>query len=1104
MAYSENEYASIEDVSLRWDYEHLEVMWGTTENGITIDQLFSSVGTSYNDFTILPRQTDFALSAVTLGTNLTRKLKLNVPLISAPMDTVTESEMAIGMALHGGIGIVHANFATLDEQSEEVRKVKRYKPGFITNPQCIGPEDTVHTLIQIKNKHGFTGTPVTLDGTCGSKLLGLVTSKDIDLMDEKDFSKKKIADVMVPLEHLVVERIPTTFADAVSTLRTLKKGKLPIVNDQNELVSLVSRTDLKKAREFSLSSYDSKGRLMVGAAVNTGETAREAVEKLVGAKVDVLVIDSSNGSSEYQVQLLKWIKATYPDGPQVIADNVVTMQQAKVLIDAGADALRVGMSSESISTHEVFGVGRAQGTAVYQVARYARTRGIPVVADGGTRDVGYITKALSLGASTVMMGGLLAGTNEAPGEYFWGPSGVRLKKCRGMGSLNASTTGQERYLTNELHVIKLAQGVSATMRDRESVHQFVPYIVRGLQHGFQRMGVRSIQELQWRIRKTNTPQLRTCPCVGTTSIWKSCGEPQKTVSQLINSSRLHGGIGIVHANFATLDEQSEEVRKVKRYKPGFITNPQCIGPEDTVHTLIQIKNKHGFTGTPVTLDGTCGSKLLGLVTSKDIDLMDEKDFSKKIADVMVPLEHLVVERIPTTFADAVSTLRTLKKGKLPIVNDQNELVSLVSRTDLKKAREFSLSSYDSKGRLMVGAAVNTGETAREAVEKLVGAKVDVLVIDSSNGSSEYQVQLLKWIKATYPDGPQVIADNVVTMQQAKVLIDAGADALRVGMSSESISTHEVFGVGRAQGTAVYQVARYARTRGIPVVADGGTRDVGYITKALSLGASTVMMGGLLAGTNEAPGEYFWGPSGVRLKKCRGMGSLNASTTGQERYLTNELHVIKLAQGVSATMRDRESVHQFVPYIVRGLQHGFQRMGVRSIQELHSDAYVGRIRFERHSSRNDFTILPRQTDFALSAVTLGTNLTRKLKLNVPLISAPMDTVTESEMAIGMALHGGIGIVHANFATLDEQSEEVRKVKRYKPGFITNPQCIGPEDTVHTLIQIKNKHGFTGTPVTSDETCSFKLLGLVTSQDINFIEYEDYSTKMSWFHSRRTDC
>ncbi|KAI6193968.1 IMP dehydrogenase [Aphelenchoides besseyi] len=157
-----------------------------------------------------------------------------------------------------------------------------------------------------------------------------------------------------------------------------------------------------------------------------------------------------------------------------------------------------------------------------------------------------------------------------------------------------------------------------------------------------------------------------------------------------------------------------------------------------------------------------------------------------------------------------------------------------------------------------------------------------------------------------------------------------------------------------------------------------------------------------------------------------------------------------------------------------------------------------------TSYNDFTILPRQTDFALSAVTLGTNLTRKLKLNVPLISAPMDTVTESEMAIGMALHGGIGIVHANFATLDEQSEEVRKVKRYKPGFITNPQCIGPEDTVHTLIQIKNKHGFTGTPVTSDETCSFKLLGLVTSQDINFIEYEDYSTKMSWFHSRRTDC
>ncbi|KAI6176158.1 Inosine-5'-monophosphate dehydrogenase [Aphelenchoides bicaudatus] len=480
--------------SINWE-EELE------NDGETIEQLFSGgVGTTYNDFNIFPGFINFPVTAVSLETKLTRGITLKVPLVSSPMDTVTETEMAIGLALHGGIGIIHANFSTIKEQADEVLKVKRYKQGFISNPQCIKPTDSVKDLIQIKNKYGFTGTPVTETGKVNGKLLGLVTSRDIDFIKPNRYDSTKISEVMVPFEKLITGSESMTLDQAYEILEEEKRGKLPIVNKKNELISLIARTDLKKARDFPLSSYDSKGQLRVGAAVNTRNTAVESVKLLVEAGVDVIVIDSSNGASEYQINLLKWIKKTYPDGPQVIAGNVVTMKQAKILIDNGADALRIGMGSGSICiTQEVMAVGRAQGSAVYNVARYAHSRGIPVVADGGIRDVGYITKALALGASSVMMGGLLAGTNEAPGEYFWGPSGVRLKKYRGMGSLDAmeaNATSQDRYFTNESDAIKVAQGVSATMRDRGSIHKFIPYIVRGVQHGFQDIGVKSIQELQ--------------------------------------------------------------------------------------------------------------------------------------------------------------------------------------------------------------------------------------------------------------------------------------------------------------------------------------------------------------------------------------------------------------------------------------------------------------------------------------------------------------------------------------------------------------------------------------------------------------------------------
>ncbi|VDK67967.1 unnamed protein product [Litomosoides sigmodontis] len=468
----------------------------TSEDGQTIDEL---MGGHVGDFNILPGYIGFDVSSVDLTTHLTRDITLKTPLVSSPMDTVTECEMAIAMALHGGIGIIHANFASLEEQVEEVIKVKHYKQGFITHPHCIKETDTILDLMRIKVKYGFTGTPVTSTGQVGGKLLGLVTSRDVDFIDEERYPTTKIIEVMVPIDRLITGSEDLTLEQAYKILENEKKGKLPIVNNKNELVSLISRTDLKKARDFPRSSYDSKGQLRVGAAINTRESAKEAVKKLAEAGADVLVIDSSQGASMYQVNILKWIKSNYPETPQVIAGNVVTQKQAEILINAGADAIRIGMGSGSICiTQEVTAVGRAQGTAVYQVARYAKTRGIPVIADGGIRDVGYITKALALGASTVMMGGLLAGTTEAPGEYFWGPSGVRLKNYRGMGSLDAmeaNISSQDRYFSRS-DEIKVAQGVSATMRDRGSVHKFVPYLVRGIQHGFQDIGVRSLDELR--------------------------------------------------------------------------------------------------------------------------------------------------------------------------------------------------------------------------------------------------------------------------------------------------------------------------------------------------------------------------------------------------------------------------------------------------------------------------------------------------------------------------------------------------------------------------------------------------------------------------------
>jgi len=449
-------------------------------------------GYTYDDLILLPGSIDFGVHEVELLSRFSRNISLKTPIVSSPMDTVTESKMAIALALHGGIGVIHKNMS-IEDQVKEVVRVKKFKSGFITDPYCIPPTMTVAELDELRKSCGFNGFPVSEDGKLGSKLLGLVTRRDTDFVE--DPRSTPVSQVMTPLEQLLSSEEGIELSDAYNMIAKSKKGKIPIVSKDGKIVALVSRTDLKKRNEFPLSTKSANKTLRVAAAVGTNSSERERVQGLAAVGVDAVVIEQKQGDTTAQHEMIRWIKKEFP-AIDVIGGNVVTRRQAKHLIDCGVDGLRVGMGVGSVSrAQEVGACGRAQASAVYSTAKLARAAGIPIIADGGIGNPGHIIKCLCMGAGTAMCGSLLAGAEESPGEYFFSQDGRRLKSIRGTQScesMKKDTLGQSKSSSSQVMV---AQGVSGTVPDKGSMMKYIPYLIQGMKHGMQDIGMRSVAEV---------------------------------------------------------------------------------------------------------------------------------------------------------------------------------------------------------------------------------------------------------------------------------------------------------------------------------------------------------------------------------------------------------------------------------------------------------------------------------------------------------------------------------------------------------------------------------------------------------------------------------
>ena len=441
-------------------------------------------GITFDDVLLVPAYSEVIPNQVDLSTHLTKKIVLNIPMMSAGMDTVTEHRMAIAMARQGGIGIIHKNMS-IEAQAEEVDKVKRSENGVITDPFFLSPEHTLEDANDLMAKYRISGVPITE----GRKLVGIITNRDLKF--ETDFSKK-IKESMTS-EGLVTAKEGITLEDAKKILAKARKEKLPIVDDEGNLKGLITIKDIEKQIKYPLSAKDEQGRLLCGAAVGITANCLERVEALVKSHVDVVVMDSAHGHSANVIRTVKMVKDAFPD-LQVIAGNVATGEAARALIEAGVDAVGIGPGS-ICTTRIVAGIGVPQVSAVMDCYEVAKEYGIPIIADGGIKYSGDMTKAIAAGANVCMMGSIFAGCDESPGTFEL-YQGRKYKVYRGMGSIAAMENGsKDRYFQENAKKL-VPEGVEGRVAYKGSVEDTVFQLMGGLRSGMGYCGTHTIEELK--------------------------------------------------------------------------------------------------------------------------------------------------------------------------------------------------------------------------------------------------------------------------------------------------------------------------------------------------------------------------------------------------------------------------------------------------------------------------------------------------------------------------------------------------------------------------------------------------------------------------------